>query len=230
MRMQTANIIEKSTSFFHPQSFPWTAAFVQHFETVQQEVEKQVRGMTPVYRAYTEALSTNVSKKALWFTSTLLFFTIKNQSVLAQMPQTWRLLERVPGLVTAMLARMEGGAHLKAHSGYSPDTVRCHFGVIVPEPNEVILRVGQERRTWAPREWLIFDDYLEHEVWHHGTKSRTVLLVDVVRPGVTKEPRRIAEDFFLRTPGTRFDEQLESVAPPEKWLEWLRAGTFGSLP
>jgi aspartyl/asparaginyl beta-hydroxylase (cupin superfamily) len=224
--MSTANIHRTATPFFHPESFPWTEGFVENFDTVRREIEGQIRGMTPVYPEYTEALSDKDSKRGLWFTSTMLFFTIKNQSVTRQMPQTWKLLEGVPGLVTAMLARMEGGVHLKAHCGYSPDTVRCHFGAIVPEPNEVILRVDTERRTWAPKQWLIFDDYLEHEVWHHGTKSRTVLLVDVVRPGVPKEPRRIAEDFFERVPGTRFDEQLESVAPAEKWLEWLRAGTF----
>lgn len=212
--------------FYEPRDFAWTRAFIDAHAELRREVEAQQSTMTPVYPKYTEAVSGDQLKRRAWFTRTLVFFTIKNTAALAEMPVTSRLLAEIPDLVTAMFARMEGGTHLKAHCGYSPDTIRCHFGVVVPEPDAAILRVENERRTWAEGDWLIFDDYLEHEVWHHGKESRTVLLIDVVRPKVEAAPKKIAHDFFSRAPGTRFDEELAGVAPPEKWLEWLEAGQF----
>ena len=182
--------------------------------------------MTPVYASHHESIEGTPAKKHRWLTSTLVFFTIRNTVAINAMTSTSALLDQVPGLVTAMLVRMEGGTHLKAHRGYSPDTLRCHFGVVVPEPDACVLRVEDEERKWAEREWLVFDDYLEHEVWHRGTEPRTILLIDVVRPESVVEPQRIARDFFTLKPGTRFDEELARVAGPTQWLEWVEMGQF----
>jgi aspartyl/asparaginyl beta-hydroxylase (cupin superfamily) len=216
----------RTTCFYDSSIFPWTSAFVNAYADVRGEVERQAQAMRPVYDNYIESMAGASAKTHRWLTSTLVFFTIRNSLVISQMPKTSALLDHVPGLVTAVMLRMEGGTHLKAHCGYSPDVLRCHFGIVVPEPEACVLRVEDERRKWAEREWLVFDDYLEHEVWHRGTKSRSILLVDVVRPGRPLDPRDVARDVFSLKPGTRFDDELARIAAPEQWLEWLEMGQF----
>lgn len=44
-------------------------------------------------------------------------------------------------------------------------------------------------RTWREGEIIIFDDSFEHEVWHNGTESRIVLIVDVWHPELTDNER-----------------------------------------
>jgi beta-hydroxylase len=218
---------EKRIPFFDAEAFEWTKPFLDGFSSLRAEIENQRSLMTPMYPAVTQTLAGEKPKTHSWFTRTLVFFTIRNPGVLKEMPETARLLAQVPGLVSSTLVRLEPGTHLKPHCGYSPDVLRCHLGVVVPEPEACVLRVDREQRTWDEGKWLIFDDYLEHEVWHRGTKSRTILLLDVVRPGVDREPREIARRFFEGAPGTRFDEELEELAKRETWLEWLTAGEFG---
>ena len=44
------------------------------------------------------------------------------------------------------------------------------------------MRVGAEVRTWDEGQCLIFDDTVEHEVWHKGDVPRAILLIDFARP------------------------------------------------
>ena len=43
------------------------------------------------------------------------------------------------------------------------------------------MRVGSETREWKEGECLIFDDTVEHEVWHRGDRPRVILLLDFLR-------------------------------------------------
>lgn len=45
-------------------------------------------------------------------------------------------------------------------------------------------------RSWKEGEILILDDSFEHEVWHNGTSSRLILIVDVWHPELTAQERR----------------------------------------
>lgn len=223
-------------NFFEPDIFPWTRLFDEHFDEVRAEVQRELEFIkNPLYPGYTEAIVGADAKQASWLGRTLVFFTIQNPAIRDAMPHTAALLNDVPGLVTASLSRLDGNTHIKPHGGYTPDVLRCHLGVIVPEPDACVLRVGDEERHWAERGWLVFDDFRWHEVWHRGTQPRTVLLIDVVRPGLDLSARQVAERFFaegpIRTPldpptGNRFDHDLESVATRQRWREWVDAGRF----
>lgn len=45
-------------------------------------------------------------------------------------------------------------------------------------------------RSWKEGDFIIFDDSFEHEVWHNGTSTRLVLIVDVWHPELTEEEKR----------------------------------------
>ncbi|HAA27263.1 MAG TPA: aspartyl/asparaginyl beta-hydroxylase domain-containing protein [Cyanobacteria bacterium UBA8553] len=98
-------------------------------------------------------------------------------------PETTRLVEMIPGIVTAGFSSLRPGTHIKPHVGYSKAVLRCHLGLIVPE--ECTLRVGNETRNWQEGKCFIFDDTVEHEAWNRGDKTRIVLLIDFKNPSAT---------------------------------------------
>ena len=77
---------------------------------------------------------------------------------------------------------------MHAHCGPTNCRLRAHLGL--KTPSNTFLRVANETRSWKEGEWLIFDDSFEHEVWHNGTSTRLVLIVDVWHPDITEEEKK----------------------------------------
>ena len=210
--------------FYSADEFDWTAHLTDAYEELRDEL-CNLDIATPVYESYIERIASEKSA-AFWDASTLIFFTIQNPALVEMAPKTAAAVLSVPGVVTAQVLDLGPNTHLKAHCGYSPDTLRFHLGIDVPEPDKCSLRVEDETGAWANGEWLIFDDYLEHEVWNRGQKSRKVLLIDTVRPGVEHDAKTVAKRFFKNAPGTNFDGVLSKVGSREQWLEWIELGEF----
>lgn len=82
---------------------------------------------------------------------------------------------------------MHPGTHVWAHCGPTNCRLRVHLGLKVPP--QTFIRVGDEIRSWEDGKLLIFDDSFEHEVWHNGTDTRLVLIVDVWHPELSMTER-----------------------------------------
>ena len=118
-----------------------------------------------------------------WGVYGLIAFGERIEAALRACPQTASVLHRVPGLTTAGFSRMAPGTHIKPHTGWVRTVYRLHLGLVVP--TGCALRVGTETRQWREGESLIFDDTVEHEAWNRSGESRTVLLLDFLRPGMS---------------------------------------------
>ena len=51
-----------------------------------------------------------------------------------------------------------------------------------------VLTVAGKARSWVEGKVLCFDDSFMHDVWHNGTKTRAILIVDVAHPGLWNPP------------------------------------------
>ena len=124
-----------------------------------------------------------ITDDAGWKTYLLAGYGIRSPRSIAQCPQTWRIVQKIPGLKTAMFSIFEPGKHLPAHRGPYNGVLRLHLGLIVPEPRGRLgLRVENETRQWEEGRVLIFDDAYEHEAWNRSDRVRVVLFVDFVKP------------------------------------------------
>jgi aspartyl/asparaginyl beta-hydroxylase (cupin superfamily) len=106
-------------------------------------------------------------------------------------PETTRLLQALPGMVTAGFSRLAAGTRILPHrgyEGYSGYYLRAHLGVVVPESADCGLTVGGETRRWQEGKCLLFDDSSEHSAWNHGPGDRVVLLVDLRNPARPEKP------------------------------------------
>lgn len=125
-------------------------------------------------------------------------------------PETTRLVNKIPGLVTAGFSSLTPGTHIAPHTGYDDGLLRCHMGLTVPE--NCGIRVGNETRTWQEGKCIVFDDTFEHEAWNYGDRTRVVLLLDFKAPkGLLKRD----------PPLPKAEPQLTQLASinPLKWFK-----------
>ncbi|XP_047985363.1 aspartyl/asparaginyl beta-hydroxylase isoform X3 [Leguminivora glycinivorella] len=83
---------------------------------------------------------------------------------------------------------MRAGTHVRPHVGPTNCRLRMHLGL--SNTKDTFIRVHKETRQWQTGKVFMFDDSFEHEVWHNGTGSRLVLIVDVWHPELTAAERR----------------------------------------
>jgi beta-hydroxylase len=114
-----------------------------------------------------------------WTVFGLYKFGDKIEQLCALCPHTTRLIEAIPGLVTAGFSSLAPGVYIAPHKGYTNKVLRCHLGLVTT--GNCAIRVGAETRTWTPGSCFVFDDTTEHEAWNQGDKARVVLLLDFKR-------------------------------------------------
>jgi ornithine lipid ester-linked acyl 2-hydroxylase len=98
-------------------------------------------------------------------------------------PETGKLLDSIPDLQLAFFSVLAPGMHISRHRGSYKGVLRCHLGLIVPEPRaDVRMTVGDALVHWQEGKCVIFDDTHHHEVWNDTDGIRVVLLFDICRP------------------------------------------------
>lgn len=122
-----------------------------------------------------------------WDVFGLYAFGLKLHKNVKLCPETTKLVENIPGLVTAGFSSLQPGTHIAAHTGYADGVLRCHLGLIGCDG--CTIRVGDEMRSWQEGQCFVFDDTTEHEVWHRGEQTRIVLLLDFKYPPPVEETK-----------------------------------------
>jgi ornithine lipid ester-linked acyl 2-hydroxylase len=164
--------------------FPWVAGIERQSHLIRKELETVLvrKDDLPNFHDIATDVS-SISQDRGWKTFLLTAYGIKSEQNIALCPETWRIVQSIPGLKTAMFSIFEPGKHLPAHRGPYNGVLRFHLGLIVPEPaDQVAIRVGDRVCHWEEGKALIFDDAYEHEAWNRTGKVRVVLFVDFVKP------------------------------------------------
>jgi ornithine lipid ester-linked acyl 2-hydroxylase len=115
-----------------------------------------------------------------WQTFGLYAFGVKIDKNCRLCPETTKLVENIPGLVTAGFSALAPGTHIAPHTGYPDGVLRCHLGLVIPE--NCAIRVSDTTRSWQEGKCLVFDDTLEHEAWNKSDRTRVILLLDFKAP------------------------------------------------
>lgn len=164
--------------------FPWAAEIEREWKAIRAELDRVLarKDELPGFHEIATDVAT-ISQDRDWKTFLLAGYGIRSERNIALCPETWRIVQKIPGLKTAMFSIFEPGKHLPAHRGPYNGVLRLHLGLIVPEPREkVAIRVGPQVCHWEEGRALIFDDAYEHEAWNKSERTRVVLFVDFVKP------------------------------------------------
>ena len=169
---------------FEPTVFPWSAALEAGWMVIRTELERvlELRNMLPSFQ--------DISRDQMILTQddqwkTFFLFGMGNRAKLncALCPETTRLVEQIPGMMTAFFSILGPGKHIPPHRGLFKGLIRYHLGLLVPEPAHACrIRVDDQIVHWEEGKSLVFDDTYEHEVWNETSGQRVVLFLDVLRP------------------------------------------------
>jgi beta-hydroxylase len=131
-----------------------------------------------------------------WRSFFLWAYGVRIDANCARCPETARILERIPGLLSAFYSVMLAGAHVPRHTGPTKAILTGHLGLIVPLRRERChMRIGDHDVIWEEGRIVIFDDMYPHEVWNDTDEDRIILLLHVKRP--LRFPGTALRDLFF---------------------------------
>jgi aspartyl/asparaginyl beta-hydroxylase (cupin superfamily) len=171
-------------TFFEPESFSWVPAIESDWLAIRGELEPLLarRDDIPNFQDISEAqkaLTEGDQWKTFWFYA----YGQKAEENCAQCPETVRILQRIPGMKSAMFSILSPRKHIPEHRGMYKGVLRYHLGLVIPGPEgSCRIRVGNDVRSWREGKSMIFDDSHPHEVWNECDSYRVVLFVDFARP------------------------------------------------
>jgi aspartyl/asparaginyl beta-hydroxylase (cupin superfamily) len=200
-RRNRAGAVHGNPVTYNSRIFPWAAELESNWTTIRGEcAQLMMRRDALIGRG--NRISPTVGEDRGWTTFMLANYFRRYEHNIERCPETWRLAQRVPGLVSAMFSVLEPGQRLPSHSGPYNGLLRLHLGLIVPEPREAVaIRIDGAVHHWEEGRALIFDDTYEHEARNESAHTRVVLFLDFERP--LKFParfinRRLLRSYFFR--------------------------------
>jgi ornithine lipid ester-linked acyl 2-hydroxylase len=164
--------------------FPWAVELELEWRTIRGELDRVLlrKDELPNVQDITvdaASITRDDSWKIFLFTA----YGVRSARNCDLCPQTWSIVQRIPGLRTAMFSILEPGKRIPPHRGPYNGVLRLHLGLVVPEPRDRVgIRIGPERRRWQEGQALIFDDAYEHEAWNETAHERVVLFIDFAKP------------------------------------------------
>lgn len=164
--------------------FPWAREVESEWRLIRAELDKVLvrKGDLPAFHEISSEVR-SISSDRNWKTFFLCGYGIRSQEAIRRCPETWRILQKIPGMKSAMFSIFEPGKHLPPHRGPYNGVLRFHLGLLVPdEPDKIGIRIADDTRHWEEGRALIFDDAYEHEAWNHSDGVRVVLFVDFEKP------------------------------------------------
>jgi beta-hydroxylase len=172
------------TPFFTREQFAWAGELEAQWQTIRRELDHvlEFRDELPDFSELSPDQK-HLAAENQWKTFPFFAYGLRADGNCARCPETTRILERIPGIKTAFFSILSPRMHIPAHCGPWKGVIRCHLGLLVPEPAaQCRIRVADQIATWSEGAAMFFDDTFEHEVWNGTDGMRVVLFMDVLRP------------------------------------------------
>lgn len=170
--------------FLDPAILPWIPALEARWRDVRVELDRVLQrpAILPNFQDISRD-QVNITQDDRWKTFFLYGYGYRMDRNCTLCPETTRIVESIPGMFTAFFSVLAPGKHIPLHRGPYKGVLRCHLGLIVPEPREQCwIEVGGQIGRWEEGRCLLFDDTYKHQVHNDAAGMRVVLFLDVIRP------------------------------------------------
>ncbi len=208
--------------FFDPQDFIWTKNLEAEWKTIRRELDQilQHPEKIPSFQDISKDQA-NISKDDRWKTFFLYGYGYKEDKNCNLCPQTTRIVEEIPGMLTAFFSVLAPGKIIPPHRGPYKGLLRCHLALKVPEPREQCwIKVGSETKIWQEGQCLVFDDTFTHQVHNNTEGTRVVLFLDILRP--VRFPGSLLNKLIIRL--IRWSPYIQDARKNQRAWEY-RMGT-----
>jgi ornithine lipid ester-linked acyl 2-hydroxylase len=187
------------TAIVDKAAFPWITALEAHWREIRDEAVAIRTGDIPSLGDISFDHG-RIAADRRWKSLFLKGYGYRMEANCARAPVTARLIEQVPGLVTASFSVMEAGGHIPRHWGMTKGMLTYHLALKVPRDREKC-RIhiegadGLHVIAWEEGQSFVFDDMCNHEVWNETDEDRYLLLIQVKRP--CRGLANLIQDAFL---------------------------------
>lgn len=169
---------------FDAHDFAWTGPLEADWKKIRQELDRilEKQDQLPNFQDISKD-QINITQDNRWKTFFLYGYGYKMQNNCDLCPQTTRIIESIPGMLTGFFSVLAPGKHIPPHRGPYKGLLRCHLALKVPEPaNQCWIQVGDKTANWKEGHCLVFDDTYTHRVENNTDGTRVVLFLDIIRP------------------------------------------------
>ena len=87
------------------------------------------------------------NREISWKTFEFVFFGIKQTPHIRKCPKTYKIISKIPGLVTAQFSVLLPYTHVKPHKGYSTMVLRSHLPLIVQDEKKCGIKIENDTDT-----------------------------------------------------------------------------------
>lgn len=174
------NFKEHDLGFIDTEAYSWISMLEQNTQVIKNEVDSFIALHNNEIKPYFN--QTLVTKPHSWKTFSFFFWKWKMKKNMRKCPETIKVLDNIPHIVSASISILEPGVTIKPHRGDTNAIVRFHLPLFVPEglPN-CGFEVAGTKKAWQEGKVLAFNDSAVHTAWNLTDKKRYVLLIDVMR-------------------------------------------------
>jgi len=180
--------------------FPWITELERHWQAIRDEA-LAIRAQEIPSLGDISFDHGRIAQDRRWRTLFLKGYGYRMAGNGRRAPVTARLIEKVPGLVTANFSVMEAGGHIPRHFGMTKGMLTYHLALKAPREREKCRMHLEEGETlhvlhWEDGQSFLFDDMFNHEVWNETDEDRYILLIQIKRP--CRFAGNLIQNIFLK--------------------------------
>jgi aspartate beta-hydroxylase len=172
-------------------TFPGAAKFAGAWREIRDEalgVAANLRRVPRFHEIMPEQAEISDNDQRDWRVFILKAYGAKIADNIAQCPRLAALVDECPEVLSASLSFMAPHKHIPPHRGPFRGILRFYLALAMPRAEDgrpaAVLKIADREYRVADGECLLWDDTYVHEVWNASDELRTVLLLDVRRPGM----------------------------------------------
>jgi aspartyl/asparaginyl beta-hydroxylase (cupin superfamily) len=179
-------IVERIFSFFDnriwidKEEFEYTKVLEANAEAIRAEFLAIQQNISNINELFPES-NVNFNDEN-WKTFFLIVYGHNLKEHMDACPVTTMCLSQIPFATTAMFSVLEPHKTIPLHRGEYKGVLRCHLGVIVPEPDKCAIVIQDKTYRWEEGKCIYFDDTFPHYAVNDSDQRRVVLFIDILRP------------------------------------------------
>jgi len=203
-------------AFFDPANYKFSKIITSNYKVIEKELFNYLKSHE-LEGYFNESM---VEKKNSWKTISLKTWNVELYENHFFFPETLKIIQSVPGLVSASFNLLESQGRIKPHCGDTNGIFRCHLGLGIPATlPECGFRVKDEWRNWENGELLIFVDANNHEAINLSNKNRFIFLFDVIREDYLQKENLICSTVITSLFLQKWSQSIPVLMKAPLWAQ-----------